>query len=443
MTENGLPHDERTERALLACLIQHDIAIDEVAPLLSPDDFYCASRRHSEIYAAILALYNAGEPVSSISVERKVGRDDELFSYLAWMADDFTSTSDAIRHARLILADAKRRKIMSASNTSFHEAAHDPDANAVLERALSRLFAIEAQGTSGEWTTLADISYSYLARMSELEKKKGQVSGLPTGFHRLDFTLSGFQPADMLVVAGRPGTGKTSFALSIAYHVAFACEKRVAIFSLEMSKPELFGRLVSMRSQVDGQRLREPWVLTPEEKSRVHQAIFDLESERILIDDTQAISTLEMRSKTRRLHAQGGIDLVIVDYLQLMRAYDSSGKRIKERHIEIAEVSMAIKALAKEFSLPVLALAQLNREVESRNRKVPQLSDLRESGQIEQDSDVVMFLYSEELNDPTSSRKGEVDVIIAKHRNGPMGEVALYFKPQYTQFANIETAVAA
>jgi len=241
----------------------------------------------------------------------------------------------------------------------------------------------------------------------------------------------------MIVVAGRPGTGKTSLALSMVYNAAFHHSKKVAVFSMEMSKMELFGRLVSMRACIDGRRLRTPWQLTSEEQERAQHAIVELEHHQIVIDDTQAISTIELRSKARRLKAKYGIDLIVIDYMQLMRALTDDGKRVRERHLEVAEISMAIKALAKELDVPILALAQLNREVESRAAKVPQLSDLRESGQIEQDSDVVMFLYCDELHNPQTDRKGQTDLIIAKHRNGPVGEVTLGFKPAYTLFTNL------
>jgi replicative DNA helicase len=260
----------------------------------------------------------------------------------------------------------------------------DPDADATLEKAEAGLFEIARQGRFSEWSTLLEVAADYFDRFTLLQQQRGQVGGVPTGFRALDFYLGGLIPKDMIVVAGRPGTGKTSFGLSIAYNAAFKYGKKIAIFSLEMSKDELFGRLLSMRARVDGHRLRMPWLLDPGELERIEQAKSDLRSDCIFIDETPSINTALLRSKARRLRAKHGIDLVILDYLQLMEAH-LDVKRIRERYLEVAEISKAIKSLAKELEVPLVALAQLNREVENRASKVPQLADLRDSRQIEQD----------------------------------------------------------
>jgi replicative DNA helicase len=433
-----LPHDENAERQVLACCMQYDTPMDEVAGILSPDDFYVHSKRHPEIYAAMKRLYDKGEMINAVAIEHEMGlHDDEVFNYLIHLSECVSLQDDAAQAARIVSNEAKRRQIMQACQRGMNDAHEQQDADAVLERLDQALAQIGAPAHEQDFQTLAQVSYDYLERFSTLSKHRGEISGVPSGFHLLDFMLGGFQPQNMIVVAGRPGTGKTSLALSMVYNAAFHHNKKVAVFSLEMSKMELFGRLVSMRACIDGRRLRTPWQLTSEEQERAQYAIVELEHHQIVIDDTQALSTTELRSKARRLKAKYGLDLIVIDYMQLMRALTDDGKRIRERHLEVAEISMAIKGLAKELDVPILALAQLNREVESRSSKIPQLSDLRESGQIEQDSDVVMFIYCEELYNPQTDRKGQTDLIIAKQRNGPVGEVTLGFKPEYTLFTNL------
>jgi len=438
--EGMYPYNEIAEAALLACLMQYDSPMSEVADLIAPDDFYVSSRRHPDIYRAMLALYQQGQPIMPVSVLHEVGNQDdsELFSYLIHLSETVSFRHDGLYNARLVLNDARLRKLAHAGSRLHADAIQGKDASLVLQRAEQTLLDINKTGRRGEWESTENLSSSYLQRFSELEQQRGKISGLSTGFYELDFLLGGLQKQDLDVVAGRPGTGKTSFALSIAYHVAYHEHKNVAFFSLEMSKQELFGRLVSMRAMIDGRRLRTPWQLSPDEKERAHTAILGLEQPWLYVDDTQSISTHELRSRAKRLHVHHPLDLVIVDYLQLMRAYDEYGKRLKDRQQEIAEISMALKGLSKELDVPVLALAQLNRAVETRQDKVPQLSDLRESGQIEQDSDVVMFIYRDELYNSETTRKAQADIVVAKHRDGPTNEVTLHFNAPLTLFSNME-----
>ena len=435
--ELEFPHSETAERAVLACLLQHDRAMDEVSPLLVPDDFYVGSRWHPEIYEAMQTLYNTGEMITAAAVERLVGHDDTLFSYLMRLCEDSVRYDDGLYHAKIVEADALRRKLMRHGGETAQDAAHDPDAKAVLERAEARLFALGKASGTDDPVPVADLAVDYQERYAVLETHTGELSGLSTGFDGLNFETSGFQISDLIILAGRPATGKSSLALSIASNVVYGTQdKRVALFTLETSKREVFGRLVSMHAHVDGKRLRTPWVLHENEKARVRTAMRDLGErgrDRLLVDDTQAISTTELRSKARRLQAKYGLDLIIVDYLQMMHGLDADGKRIKERYREIGEISHSLKALAKELDTPVLALAQLNRDVESRADKVPLLSDLRESGDLEQDADIVMFTYHQE-----QAVRSSVSVIIAKHRNGPVGEVNLGFCKSETRFFNCD-----
>lgn len=437
LKEHVIPYDLDAERAVLSCMFLDSFAVDIVSPLLEADAFYRSL--HADIYRAMCRMHDAGESIDLYTLNHVLGEQKDTFAFLTELYDVFAIPGNTEQYARIVANTYKQRQLMKKGAEIVADAATTPDVNALITDAEQQIAEIGKQRQGAAWQSLSSISVDYLEQFLQLESRRGEISGLATGFRALDFYLAGMQKKNMVVVAGRPGTGKTSFALSIAHHVAFKDNKKVAFFSLEMSKEELFGRLVSMRAMIDGRQLRTPWMLSAEEKQRAHQAIADLDDTRIFIDDTQAISTADFRNNARRLYAEHhGIDLIIVDYLQLMRA-TIDGKRIRERHNEIAEVSMAIKALAKELDVPILALAQLNREVESRQSKVPQMSDLRESGQIEQDSDVIMFLYAEEIYNPNTDRKGQTDIIIAKHRHGPTGEVTLHFEQKYTQFTNMET----
>ena len=440
-TDEGMyPYNEQAEAALLACLMQYDAPMSEVADLLAPDDFYVSSRRHPDIYRAMLALYQQGSPIMPVSVLHEMDKQDEseLFSYLIHLSETVSFRHDGMYNAHLCS--------MSRVGGNWHTLAVAYTRTPCKRKMHRSCFSVQSKRSltsasrvrRGEWESTENLSSSYLQRFSELEQQRGKISGLSTGFHNLDFLLGGLQKQDLDVVAGRPGTGKTSFALSIAAFVAYHEHKNVAFFSLEMSKQELFGRLVSMRAMIDGRRLRTPWQLSTEEKERAHTAILGLEQPWLYVDDTQSISTHELRSRAKRLHVHHPLDLIIVDYLQLMRAYDEYGKRLKDRQQEIAEISMALKGLSKELDVPVLALAQLNRAVETRQDKVPQLSDLRESGQIEQDSDVVMFIYRDELYNSETTRKAQADIVVAKHRDGPTNEVTLHFNAPLTLFSNME-----
>jgi replicative DNA helicase len=437
---SAYPYNLEAERALLACILQNSFVLDEVAPMLAPDDFYAESAQHASIYATMLDLYQARDLITCVGVERGMPHGtDATFSYLMHLMEHVVFPSDAAGYAKIIAADSKRRKVMHAGEQTVADAYADPDAGAVLERAEARFQAIGTEQQDEHAQTLAEISLDYLSYFSDLEKERGKVAGIPTGFHLLDFALGGLRPQQMITLAGRPGMGKTSLALSMVNHIALKQSYKVAFFSLEMSKEQLFESLLSMRTQVDGRKLRTPWVLTPEEKARVHREMSHMEMENLIIDDTAALSTTALRAKARRIKAQHGLDLIIVDYLQLMQAFDGKGKRYDNGYKEVSEISRAIKDIAKELHVPILALAQLSRAVENRQVKVPQMSDLRESGQIEQDSDVVLFIYRDVVYNAQSTEPHRADIIIAKQRKGDTGEVQLHFAKEYTQFCNVDS----
>jgi replicative DNA helicase len=274
-------------------------------------------------------------------------------------------------------------------------------------------------------------------KLDQLHERRGTIVGVPTGFTDLDRLTGGLQRSDLIILAARPAVGKTSLALSLAHNAAVKYQHSVAIFSLEMSKEQLVQRLLSMDAGVDQQRLRTGWI-EDDEWERIVYAMGTLSEANIWIDDTPGISTMEMRSKARRLQAEHGIDLIIIDYLQLMQSVVGSSRRNENRVQEISEISRNLKGLARELDMPVMALAQLSRAVENRQSKVPQLSDLRESGSIEQDSDIVMFIYRDDVYNPESDRKNIADIIVAKHRNGPAGQVSLYFQANQTRFRDLE-----
>jgi replicative DNA helicase len=433
------PRNDQAEEGIIGRLLIDNGAIDELVPLLTPEDF-CSARR-AEIYRVMLKLHATGKIADAVSINHELRGDDtdfnDLVHYPARVMGYVSFSGDIEYLARQVIDEKLRRELIYLGCEIRDDAINDTDGQAVLERAESRLLDIGRNRQGGEPQALCDVVQDYREAFTRLEQSHGEMRGLRTGLYGLDKLTRGFRKAKFYVVAGRPATGKTSLLLTMAYNMAFKFSTKVAFFSLEMGKEELTDRLVSMRAQVDGQLLATPWQLAEDQQERVYQAMDDLERGLLYIDDTPALSTATLRSKARRLLAKYGIECVLVDYLQLMQALDSSGRRIKDREQEVAEISMALKALSKELDVPVIALAQLNRGVEARSEKVPMLSDLRSSGQIEQDADMVAFLYNDEQYNPDTKRKGITDLIIAKQRGGPTGEVGLHFEARYTEFRNI------
>jgi len=441
--EKLLPQNIEAEAGVLGSLIIDPEMIIEVAPMLSAADFYRDA--HKTIYETITALTSHHCPADFITLCDELERAGKLAdvggaSYLASLINHVPTSGNAVYYAGIVSRTAVWRKLIHAAGQIA--ALAYGEAEGALEQAEQIVYALGQASSSTEAETLETLSYAYHARFNERYHNKGAMTGLPTGLTSLDFRLRGMHPTNMLVIAGRPGTGKTSLALAIASHTALHLEKRVAIFSLEMSSHELTNRLVAMRAGVDSQKLETPWQLTPAEYDRAIAAQTELESPNLLIDDASTMSVVEMRAKARRLKARYGIDLLIIDYVQLLCAKDERGRRLTPRNEEVAEISRSVKALAKELDIPIIALAQLSREVEHRVGKMPQLSDLKESGQLEQDADVVMMLYSEEQDNLDSTRKGQVDVLFRKHRSGVRDAIAtLHYEAQYTLFTDIERRV--
>ena len=438
--EKLLPQNIEAECGVLGSIIIDPEAIVQVADFLHSDDFYRDA--HRTIYEVILQLYEQREPADFITISDELERRNKLeevggASYITSLINQVPTSGNVEYYGRIVERTSILRRLIHAAGQIAAIAYEEGDADVALDRAEQLIFNISQRHARSDFSLLRDILSEYMNKLDQLHERRGTIVGVPTGFTDLDRLTGGLQRSDLIILAARPAIGKTSLALSLAHNSTVKYQHSVAIFSLEMSKEQLVQRLLSMDAGVDQQRLRTGWI-EDDEWDRIIYAMGTLSEANIWIDDTPGITTVEMRSKARRLQAEHGIDLIIVDYLQLMQSVLGSGKRNENRVQEISEVSRNLKALARELNLPVLALAQLSRAVETRQSKVPQLSDLRESGSLEQDADIVMFIYRDDIYNPESERKNIADIIVAKHRNGPVGEVSLYFQASQTRFRDLE-----
>ena len=437
--EKLLPQNIEAECGVLGSIIIDPEAIVQVSDFLHADDFYRDA--HRTIYEVILQLYEEHEPADFITICDELERRNKLeevggASYITSLINQVPTSGNVEFYARIVERTAILRRLIHAAGQIAAIAYEEGDADIALDKAEQLIFNISQRHARSDFTHMREVLAEYMNKLDQLHEHRGTIVGVPTGFTDLDRLTGGLQKSDLIVLAARPGIGKSSLALSLAHNSALKYRNSIAVFSLEMSKDQLAQRLLSMDARIDQQRLRTG-IIEEDEWDRIVYAMDTLSESNIWIDDTAGISTMEMRSKARRLHAEHGIDLIIVDYLQLMQA-TIGGKRNENRVQEISEISRSLKGLARELNLPVLALAQLSRAVESRQSKVPQLSDLRESGSIEQDSDIVMFIYRDDLYNQESERKNIADIIIAKHRNGPVGEISLYFQASQTRFRDLE-----
>jgi replicative DNA helicase len=431
------PHNLEAEEAILGSLLIDPDAILRVATFLNPDDFYVT--RHSWIYEAIRDLHERREPPDLVTLADELERRGQLSevggpAYISSLINATPTSIHAEFYARIVERTGLLRRLIEAAG-EIAKLAYDESQNAdeVVDRAEEIIFNISARKSDRDLRPIRQVMDKFYDRIEYLHQHKGEIVGIATGLADLDKLLGGLQRSDMVVMAGRPGMGKTSLGLSIALQAARRWQKRVAIFSLEMSDEQLVQRLVSAETGIDSQRLRLGDIRQDEWPTFI-QATNLLASAPIFIDDTPAISALELRSKSRRLHAEYGLDLLIVDYLQLMRG----DFRSENRQQEISFISRSIKSLARELNIPILALSQLSRQVESRHDKRPMLSDLRESGSIEQDADVVLFIYRDELYNPDSEYPNIAEIIVSKHRSGPTGIFSVFFKKQLAQFVDLE-----
>jgi len=429
------PQNIEAEQAVLGAIILDNEALPKSLEILSQDDFYRES--HRRLYRAILDLFEKNDPIDIVTVSdflRKSGDLDMVggVAYLSTLVDSVPTSANIRYHARIVREKALlRHLIRTATNitTKVYEDSSDPDE--LVDNAERMIFEIAEQRTKTSFATMKDVIKDTFKMIEHLYDKKEAITGVASGFKDLDELTSGFQAGDLIVIGGRPGMGKTAFALNIAQYTAINMREPVAVFSLEMSKEQLVMRMLCSESMVDSARVRKGFI-GKEDWPRLTHAAGRLAEAPIFIDDSSAITVLEIRAKARRLKMEhGGLSLVVVDYLQLMR----SRGNFERREQEISEISRSLKALAKELKVPVVALSQLNRSVESRHEKIPTLADLRESGAIEQDADVIIFLYRDEVyNKSSPNNRGTADIIIAKQRSGPTGIVKLSFEASCTRF---------
>ena len=438
MAERLPPQNLEAEQSVLGSLLLDGEAVVKVASFLRPEDFY--NRAHSLIYQAILDLHERREPVDFVTLCDELDRKGVLEdvggpAYITSLINAVPTPIHVEHYAHIVERTAILRRLISAATEIASLAYEDSlDVDEVVDRAEQLVFGVSQRRLHKEVLPIRQVLEEYFERLEYLYHHRGEFIGLPTGFKQLDKLLGGLQKSDFIIVAGRPSMGKSSLALSIAHHLARYHGRRIAIFSLEMSAEQVVQRLLAAETKIDSQRLRLGDI-RDEEWPRLIQAIGMLSEALIFIDDTPAISAMELRAKARRVHAEHGLDLIIVDYLQLMHGNSRSENRVQE----ISYISRSLKALARELNVPVLALSQLSRAVEQRQDKRPILSDLRESGSIEQDADVVIFIYRDEVYNPDTPKKNIAELIVAKHRSGPTGTVPLYFHKEVAQFSEVET----
>lgn len=431
-----LPHNLEAEEALLGSIFINTDGLYKIMDVTMAEDFY--SPANKEIYDAVLTLFGEKSPIDLVTVTEILERRGVLDSvggatYLSRIVNSVPTASHIVQYANIV----KEKKILRDLITTAHEISamgyqEDEKIDITLDSAEQLLFKVAQKTLKQGFTPLRNMLAETFERIDYLHKNKGELRGVPTDFDDLDFILGGLQKSDLVILAARPSMGKTSFALNIALNAAVNVNIPVAIFSLEMSKDQLVDRLISSAAHVDAWKLRTG-NLAEDDFPKIGEAMDILDRAPIFIDDSPNLSVMEMRAKARRLKTENGLGLIIVDYLQLM-----GGGNIENRVQEISEISRSLKGLARELDVPVMALSQLNRALEARPDKRPLLSDLRESGSIEQDADVVMFVYREEYYNKDTDRKNIADILVRKHRNGPTGEVSLYFISEQMRFANLE-----
>jgi replicative DNA helicase len=429
------PHSVEAEESVLGAMLLSEASISDVLEKLRSDDFYKPA--HRLIFDAVVGLFGRGEAVDSVTVAeelRRMGHIEEVGGkpYLFHLVNSVPAASNASYYARIVEETALLRRMIEATQQAAAMAYESgDDVDHIVDNVEALIFAVAQRRLGDRFSHIRDLLHEHLEQVEALQLRGSNVTGVSTGFVDLDNLTSGLQPSNLIIVAARPSFGKTSFALNVAQQAATDHGVPVAIFSLEMSKMELVQRLVCAEALVDVQKLRTG-NLTDQDWSRLATAVGRLADAPLYIDDSESVTVLEIRAKARRLKQKNGLGLVIVDYLQLM----SGPRRSENRQQEISEISRSLKILARELQVPVIAVSQLSRAVEARQDKRPMLADLRESGAIEQDADLVLFIYRDEVYNPESPDKGTVEILLAKHRNGPVGRMKLTFLQHYTKFAN-------
>lgn len=431
-----IPHNREAEESLLGSILINPEAYFDVAQFLHADDFYI--HRNGWIWESFTRLTEKRVPIDLLTVSEDLSQHDHLveaggMGYITSLINRVPSALNAEAYGHIVEEYAIRRRLLSAAN-EVAKLAYDQDKNldAVIDESEKQVFAISERRVQHDLEPIKTVLNDYYDQVDELARRSDEIYGVPTGLKDLDRLLGGLQKSDLIIIAGRPGMGKTGFMLGAARHAALNYKKHIAIFSLEMSNEQLVQRLISQQTGIESQKLRSG-KLEEDEWSLFAQAVDVLGSTNIFLDDTPAITPLQMRTKCRRLHLEYHLDLIIVDYLQLMSGDSRNDNRVQE----VSYISRYLKVLARELNVPVLAAAQLSRAVEQRTDKVPMLSDLRESGSLEQDADVVMFISRPNALEEDNPRQMVAQVIVAKHRNGPTGKVEVVFRPQLANFENL------
>lgn len=433
------PQHIEAEQAVLGAMLISQDAVAEAAEWLAPDDFYRAS--HQALFEAMRNLYEAGEPVDVVTVSAAMqGQESVLenaggITYIASLAAAMPTALHVEHYANIVREKALLRRIIATATEIAKEGyTGELSAGDLLADAERKVLELSQNRRARDFTHISEVLEGTFERIEQLYASDGQLTGVPTGYSELDRMTSGFQKSDLIIVAARPSVGKTAFALNVAQNIAVRAGLPAAIFSLEMSKDQLVQRMLCAEAYIDGHRMRTG-ALEDDDWPKLSMGVSTLGNAPIYIDDTPGITVPEMRSKLRRLKSQVGLGFVVIDYLQLIHGRKASGEN---RQQEISEISRSLKQMARELEVPVVALAQLSRSVEQRQDKRPMLSDIRESGSIEQDADIVAFLYRDDYYDPESEKKNIIEILIAKQRNGPTGKVELVFLKNYNKFVNLE-----
>src|SRR5579859_1592462 len=440
-SERQLPNHVEAEQAVLGSILIDPEALVEVADLLRAEDFYRDA--HRTIYETILSLSARREEADYLTVCDALERRNKLediggASYLTSLINYVPTSANAVYYARIVERTSLLRQVIAAGSEMVRLAYEtEEEVDPVVERAEQLVFAISQRAVKGGTdASLAELLSEYYSKLEAAYAQRGKLAGVPSGFTDLDRMTGGFRKSDLIVLAARPSIGKTSMALSIAHQAALRYRQRIGIFSLEMSQEQVTERLLALETGINLQRLNTGNI-EEEEWDRVIQGMGVLSEAQIRVDGTSVLSPAQMRSRARRWVQEDGIDLIMVDYMQLMQPNDDTRRKQENRVQQIDEISRNLKLLARELNIPILVLAQLSRAVEQRQSKVPQLSDLRESGGIENNADIVMFIYRDEVYNPQSERRGYADIIVAKHRNGPTGQIVLKFEAQITRFSDV------
>lgn len=433
-----LPHSIEAERSVIGSMIMDKDAITSASEIITGEDFY--QNQFGILYDAMLELYNEGKPVDLVTLQDKIKEKDipeELCSieFIRELISSVPTSANVKYYAGIVKEKSVLRRLIKITEGISNEAYMNKEKmEVILENAEKQVFDIVQNRSTGDFTSIKDVVIQSLASIESAARNKGSVTGVSTGFYDLDYKTAGLQPSDLIIVAARPSMGKTAFVLNIAENVAVKNDTTTVIFSLEMSKDQLVKRIIAMNSKVDSQAMRTG-DLQDEDWLKIVESARDIGSSNLVIDDTPSISVQELRSKCRKLKLEKNLGLVIIDYLQLM---SGGSKKSESKQQEVSEISRNLKAVAREINAPVIALSQLSRAVEQRPDKRPMMSDLRESGAIEQDADVIMFIYRDDYYNKESKDAGVSEIIIGKQRNGPTGTVKLAWLSQYTKFANLD-----